>query len=372
MREPDFAGTTVAPKSFMRKTLGAWRDELIERLKPASEFDVTISEWRQFVILTDRYVRHRPLWEIQDKLSLGERQMRREHQRALQALSMLLQAHLGQSAFVARSSEGSSAGLLEEAVQRLTPSPCVFDLATLIADVTGILIRTHAADSKDAPPVARVSVEPSTLKVFADRGICHQLLLKLAQLFDWKLSPSDAPKISAVQQEARACITLEGVLRRDDDTHSERLRLCQWLAESLGTPLAWAPNRVSFVLPTRVQAHKVLIVDDEPSALELFQSYLSGLNFDVVTESKPENALLRVASLQPMLVVLDVMMPAMDGWEVLQRLRHMPEMRDVPIVACSVLNDAELAGALGASRFLKKPVLRQQLIRVLNELLNAA
>jgi CheY-like chemotaxis protein len=64
-------------------------------------------------------------------------------------------------------------------------------------------------------------------------------------------------------------------------------------------------------------------------------------------------------------IVLDVMMPGVDGWELLQRIRHAPELEAVPVVVCSVLKDADLAEALGAAAFVNKPVLRQSFITAL-------
>lgn len=354
--------------------LRAFLLDQIERMQPVSAFDVAVSEWRQYVILTDRYVRQRPLWEIQDKLSLGERQMRREHHRALQALSMLIHAHLSAATHQAPADAHETAGHLEVAVQRLTPSPCVFSLAEMIEDVANLLARARSGNrpgSGGATLPLHMTITPPTLKAYTDRGILHQLLLKLAQLF---VSNDDAGSLRVIAwlQDGQAHIAFEGTLAPESAVQGQHYPLCQWLAESLGSRLVHSADRVSFALPAGAQTRKVLIVDDEPSALELFQSYLSGQNFDVFTESKPEHALRSVTTIQPELVVLDVMMPALDGWEVLQRLHHMPIMRDVPIVACSVLNDAELAQALGAARFLKKPILRQQLIRVLTELLPAA
>ena len=62
------------------------------------------------------------------------------------------------------------------------------------------------------------------------------------------------------------------------------------------------------------------------------------------------------------LIVLDIMMPEQDGWEVLQRLRATPETRDLPILVCSVLNEPEIAQALGASDYLIKPVTQDALL----------
>jgi CheY-like chemotaxis protein len=115
---------------------------------------------------------------------------------------------------------------------------------------------------------------------------------------------------------------------------------------------------------------KILIVDDESPAIELFRSYLAGLRFEMEAETRPELALARALAFRPHLILIDVMMPAMDGWELLQRLRHAPALRDVPIIACSVLNDGELARSLGATQFLRKPILRHQLITVVQAALS--
>ncbi|MCX6019099.1 MAG: response regulator [Chloroflexi bacterium] len=342
---------------------------LIEQLKPNKAFDIIAPEWRHYIILNDRYVLQRPLWEIQHKLALGERQMRREHQRALAALSMLVQAHLRKTKQMNVESDPVP---LAEAVQRLTPAPSFFPLLDLAEDIALILTHTHAARHNTPSVRFDVHVDPPALKIFTDRGIMHQLLLKLAQLCVQPGSESATPAMYAMRENMQVRIRFESSCEMQSKANQEQPQLCHMLAKALGADLDWQPYSVSFILPAGPHTRTVLIVDDEPSALELFRSYLSGLNYEVITESKAENVLPSITATRPDLVMLDIMMPAMDGWEVLQRLRHMPSMRDVPIVACSVLNDAELAYALGAARFLRKPVLRHHLIHAVNELLTTA
>jgi CheY-like chemotaxis protein len=68
---------------------------------------------------------------------------------------------------------------------------------------------------------------------------------------------------------------------------------------------------------------------------------------------------------QPAAIVLDVMMPGRDGWEVLQVLKSHPATRHIPVVVCSVLQERDLALALGAAELLVKPVARPDLLRAL-------
>ncbi len=101
---------------------------------------------------------------------------------------------------------------------------------------------------------------------------------------------------------------------------------------------------------------KILIVDDEPDILLLLRLNLSAEGYDVVLAADGEKALERIASDQPDLVVLDVMMPVMDGWGVLDalpRLAHPPRV----IVVSAKSSDRDITRAIesGAVDYLTKP-----------------
>jgi len=75
---------------------------------------------------------------------------------------------------------------------------------------------------------------------------------------------------------------------------------------------------------------------------------------------------LRLAEeLQPQMIVLDLMMPNQDGWEILRQINASPETRDIPVIICSVLDEREMALASGASDYLVKPVNQVDLLTVL-------
>jgi CheY-like chemotaxis protein len=86
----------------------------------------------------------------------------------------------------------------------------------------------------------------------------------------------------------------------------------------------------------------------------------------VVTAASGEEGLRLAARLSPTVITLDVLMPGLDGWSVLRRLKADPALAGVPVVMVTILDDAQHGYALGASDFLTKPIIeRERLKRVL-------
>ena len=115
-----------------------------------------------------------------------------------------------------------------------------------------------------------------------------------------------------------------------------------------------------------VERFPVLVIDDNADALQLLQRYASGTRYQVFGARDPEQAIRLAEQLLPQIIVLDVMMPKLDGWEVLGRLQHHPVTGHIPIVVCTILAQEELALSLGASAFLRKPVSRQAFLDALD------
>ena len=118
---------------------------------------------------------------------------------------------------------------------------------------------------------------------------------------------------------------------------------------------------------------KVLIVDDNAQNLELLMAYMEEVpNVTIIPATNGLEALAKVAEEQPDLILLDVMMPRMSGFEVCRRLKSDPETRDVQIVMVTALNemgDHERAVDCGTDEFLTKPVNRIELITRVKSLL---
>jgi DNA-binding response OmpR family regulator len=112
---------------------------------------------------------------------------------------------------------------------------------------------------------------------------------------------------------------------------------------------------------------RVLIVDDERAILKVLGIKLEISGYDVVTASNGEEALDLVKSMCPDIVLLDVIMPGMDGFEVLQKVRAVSEL---PVIVFSAKpENARKAFSLGANYFLAKPLDMDEMVRKIEALL---
>jgi len=109
---------------------------------------------------------------------------------------------------------------------------------------------------------------------------------------------------------------------------------------------------------------KVLIIDDDHSARELLQRNLEGEGYDVLCASNGKDGLLIAKKWQPSLITCDIMMPVMDGWDVLKELKNNKDTEQIPVVMVSMMGNESIGLSLGAVDHLSKPVDRDLLKKV--------
>ena len=111
----------------------------------------------------------------------------------------------------------------------------------------------------------------------------------------------------------------------------------------------------------------VLVIDDDPVQRDLMLRFLTREGFHVRTAVGGEAGLRLARQLHPVAITLDVMMPAMDGWTVLRALKADVELRDIPVVMLTMVDDPERGFTLGASDYATKPVDRRRLSQLLRK-----
>jgi len=122
-------------------------------------------------------------------------------------------------------------------------------------------------------------------------------------------------------------------------------------------------------------AKKILIVDDEANLLKLIEQTLIRAGYQVYTSGDGRDALDKVAANKPDLIVLDIMMPYLDGFEVLQALRRKPETRNIPVIILTAKgNDSDifLGWQAGVNCYLIKPFNPTELVNYVKKNLQKA
>jgi DNA-binding response OmpR family regulator len=108
----------------------------------------------------------------------------------------------------------------------------------------------------------------------------------------------------------------------------------------------------------------ILVVDDDPNALDIVRTYLEAKGYSVTTAQDGDAALGLLESVRPVLVLLDVMMPGMDGWEVARTIKNHPDFgntRVVMLTARSDFEDKHEGLRAGADDYLVKPIQLEEL-----------
>lgn len=110
----------------------------------------------------------------------------------------------------------------------------------------------------------------------------------------------------------------------------------------------------------------VLVIDDDPTVHRLMERFLEREGFQVATSGGGPQALEQVRQVEPDIITLDVLMPDVDGWNILEQLKSSQDLADIPVVMLTIINDRNLGFSLGATDYLSKPVDPQRLVKVLS------
>ena len=129
------------------------------------------------------------------------------------------------------------------------------------------------------------------------------------------------------------------------------------------------PEAIGLSFPwMKEEAPLILVVEDDLDTAELLTLHLTQSGYKVAHAYNGEEAIERARTMRPFAITLDVMLPKKDGWEVLQTLKSDPLTADIPIIIHSIIDNKELAFALGATDYLMKPLDKAALLTKLDEL----
>jgi len=352
----------------------------IEHLDPGHPISATARQNRSFHLLELRYVEAMSFNDVMRTLALSQTQYHREQRRAVGMVAAYLWENLpGASSndlqFVSQERERSDVRKSakpdslqsESAVSRAEDE---VHLASFLADVLQLMDKIAAQQSVHLR-LASIDDEP----VLTDRTTLRNAAISsigflLGQVREGEIIVAS----NRLGATVRIDIIGRGVLylMADDVGLAEKLRWSRELMHAIGGVLTLeraADHEILLCLELPPQRPTVLVIDDNPDLVQLIKRYLIDQDYAVVSAGSVEEGISAAESIHPNVILLDVMMPHRDGWDALQILRHHPTTTILPIVVCTVLAENQLAQALGATAFIRKPLTRPALLQVLAQVL---
>jgi CheY-like chemotaxis protein len=359
-----------APNGTLDQGVRKLRSEIldaIEQLNPAGNMPSRAKERRPYALLYGHYVQGMTTAELAEELAISIRQLRREHARAVEAvLDLLWERLVGQLDSKAGEQGISLETALDDATEAETEqliSQAHVDDIALIDLVNGIFT-TLAPVAASRRITLQNRLSENLPLVRANRVVLRQGIMGVISSALQHLSTGKISVESADTADFRLWIVARGDFQAAEST-KVGLDVSRKLIASLGGQVEIEEGReqwkAEITLPI-AEKLPILIMDDNAGLIELYRRYLAGRGYQVLEAHSAEEAIAIAQKYSLKLVILDVMMPEQDGWEVLQRLRSAGPTKTVPVLICSVLDETEIASTLGASDYLHKPVTQDALL----------
>jgi CheY-like chemotaxis protein len=356
------SGLFVAPEVTVLERAQALRQHLlraIEVLRPLRPMvSAGQSGQRSYEILTLRYVAGYTVPEVADQLSLGTRQVYRDLRRAEEELASLLIAQLPSGV---PTTEVAHDGLQHE-IDALVSAHQIADVVTALGDALSVL-QPLIAEKRlvlDFRQEARAAWVPLA------SGVVREVMIQFLSAIIQQTSEHERMTLRVAHDASHVEIRASLSHHRPDPQQAlfqQAMRTMRLLGSLLIVPEAQHGDLV--LRFTTLAPQPVLVVEDNPGARVLYERYLEASRWRVVTVQRLSDIAETAVSLRPAAIVLDILMAEVDGWTLLQVLKTDPRVAQIPVIVCSVIDDPELARALGASASLVKPLSRSDLLEAL-------
>jgi CheY-like chemotaxis protein len=338
--------------------------DAIEALNPGQDVPFRAPHARLYNVLTLHYLERMTLHEAGYELGVSSRQVQRNLRQGEKNVAAVVWARRAMSSQDASNAVQLSS--LQAEMERLDIPPRSTDVYQLVQraqDAVSPLARQKQVIL--CGPALQDPMTLPTVPLLAEQVLISALTHAVRQARPGQL----ALTLSAGKDRAMLALCYVPDPAMDDipavnpaaDQLAERLG---WQIERKEDPSGGRVVRLQMV----AQCPTVLIIDDNQGLVDLLKRYLTDQACQVVGAANGQEGLQLALKLQPQAIVLDVMMPQMPGWEVLQRLQGDPRTADVPVIVCSVIAEPELALALGAAAFLPKPVRQYDVLGALRSL----
>lgn len=356
--------------------------DAIHALKPDPRAPLDTNAWRVYQVLCYRFEEQAEQEEVASQMALSARQVRRLEQTAIQALAELLITRYGVE-INPRETESEPTPDQTSPEQELDWLRQSYQLESAnVSELVETALNTCQPMLENAGSQVTYRIPDGLPYALGQMTTLRQVLLNLllaamraAPAGEIRLEVSFQPQgDDSTPPEIHIEITAQGKEANPaNGSQEDLLTLARRLLALSGGRLELRSVEgqvfaVRAVMQTAEQV-SVLFIDDNEDSLRLFQRYLEGSRFQFSGERDPYRALEAAEACGARIIVLDIMMPDIDGWELLGRIRAHPRLESVPVIISTILPHEQLAESLGAAGFLRKPVERESLLAMLDNVL---
>ncbi len=386
LHDPDFE-----PAEQLYAALGCGREQgsaalqlaLVRRLESLQLAEEGASDGQtatEMRVLHQRFVAKLTQEETANRLHMSVRTLQRVQRRAVYLLARDLWNHIHPTPTL---DEAETAGEVVPAqpttdwraqvqdelasLGRISPNP-VADVGGIVASVVKI---GQAAGAKRG---VAVEMQPSPpLSAAIHSSALRQALLTVIETLAQAMA-GGVIRLCAAGESGVVVVSVTGAPLLASRLPS--LEVAQEIVEgysgALAIDSAGDALSVQIRLPAIASKIRVLVVDDNADLVTFYQRFLAGTRYEITHLSEGKHLFAQFATNAPDIIVLDVLLPDIDGWELLTYLHEHPQSRTVPAIVSSVVRGEELALSLGAAAYLPKPVRRQEFIQTLDRVLALA
>jgi CheY-like chemotaxis protein len=355
----------------------ALRDTLqkgIDFLKPPDGTPGNANEWRCFKILNFRYFQLKEWHVIEEELGLSQRQVQRDLKKGLDALISILWDHHSSQTLALKPAEAQGPEAVETYDQELIKEELKnwelsYDLINLSQILEQALQLCKSLMNTEFQEHLDMSDVDPHLNVMVDQVLTKQGLYKIFSMIGEKAVRSGfqikTRKLNDYFFELAFTFNASDVHTPDHWNIAQLFFTIQGLRHNFAG--IDGKTEISVIFPVKKQI-SCLAIDDVESARRLIERMLGAYGIQVFGADNYTNALNLIQLVKPDFILLDILMPKMDGWQMIKNLKSNPQTADTPVIICSVLYEPELSQAVQAAAYIRKPINRLELIKTLQDL----
>ncbi|EDN69552.1 Signal transduction histidine kinase [Beggiatoa sp. PS] len=146
-----------------------------------------------------------------------------------------------------------------------------------------------------------------------------------------------------------------------------KVRLPAQMSANKQTQNGFVDNTTVRMSDSPIENSVLLVIDDDETVRDILEAYLSKVGYQVIGAASGPEGIKLAKQMRPDAITLDVMMPGMDGWDVLSQLKADPELAHIPVIMLTMTEEKDIGYSLGAAEYLTKPITRTELIQVLRK-----